>query len=146
MKLSDLHIGDVFRNNGETQSFLQYFVLISMETLLIGAPDITNVIFYLKSYYLNAVGSPNTISDNRPFEIVVPMADYKKDTFPTVYPLHKSNVELIPHEELPLLINLPNKTLWFERVLEKDIENYGQNIYALMKQGLKKRGIYETEI
>ena len=134
MKLSDLHIGDVFY---EVLSE-KFFVIIDVTTLLIGAIKPSNVIFYVKNYYLNTIGDPN---QNRPFEFTIPLDNFYDNTVPTTYPLSEQGIVSIPYEELPLLVNVTDKTVWFEKVLNKDIENYGQNIYTMMKDALKEKGL-----
>ena len=133
MKLSDLYIGDVFLFNEI------YYVIINVETLLIGVPDnITNVIFYIKNYYLNGIANPNT---NQFFSINVPLCNYKNDTIPMTHPLTEGEIEKIPHEDIPLLVDIPDKTVWFEKVLNNDIENHGQNLHTIMKQALIEKGL-----
>jgi len=151
MKLSETHIGDILVMNHTIGQGKTYCVITDMETVLIGMDN--RIVFNLKNCYIGKEITTDTIfiSDGLGFFLLnettiylsFTLDDFRKDLFPHPYHISKNfEASVIPHDDMPLLIDIENKTEWFERALNKEVENHGQNIYDLMKDALTEKNAF----
>ena len=140
MKLSNTHIGDILVLNHLNNSGQVYYVITDIEAIQIGTSAPLNAVFNLQGRYIGKSEGIITIIMGNVCNVSLTLQDFHKDEFP--YPYFESKDyedSVIPHEDIPLLVNTISKSEWFERTLNKDIENHGQSIYDLMKDVLKEK-------
>jgi len=140
MKLSNTHIGDILVLNHLNNSGQVYYVITDIEAILIGTSSPLNIVFNLQCNYIGKSEGIITIIMGHVYNVSLTLQDFHKDEFPYPYYISKEyDASVIPHEDIPLLIDITNKTKWFERTLNKDIDNHGQCIYDLIEEALKEK-------
>jgi len=132
IKLSDLRTSDIFK---VTARYTPFYIVIS-DTVLIESNENKEIVYMgIICYKLFKTGKGIRYKLNgiTPQEIL-------NDEYP-VFMDHLYTFEKISEKELPLLINEPNKTIWFNRTLKKEIKGSGSNLHKRMLDILEEEHI-----
>lgn len=134
MKLSKFKTGDLFKvSDKRPQIETETYIVLSDEIRIIR--DKSN-----KIIWMNIVGHKlfkSSWQSNTYYRIK------PEDIFNDEFPLLETILEKFAEKELPLLIDLPNKTKWFERVLKDKIRGKGSKLHERMLDILYEERINE---
>jgi len=123
MKLSNLKTGDILKIDQNIRGLLPIIFVLSDTILLTYEKD---KLLYLEivGYRLFKNSSKVRFSLNR---ITI------QDVLDNKYDLEKASIERFNEKDLPLYIDTPT-TIWYDRVLKRDIRDYGSDLSKRLKE------------
>lgn len=130
IKLSDLYTGTVLKLNYQFRKIDIGYYIVLTDLLMESNADSGEFLYFTivgrklfltgnshKKFDLNQIRREEVLSDKY-------VIDY--------------DCSIVPVEDLPLLINEPRKTVWFDRVLKGDIRDKGMNFHKAMLKFLEE--------
>lgn len=131
MKLSEIKAGDIFSISNRPG--IIYIVITN--TLWVERNQENKIVyFHIDGYRLFKGGPKIKFQLNR-----ITPEEVRTDNYDI------SEMKKMDPKDLPLLVSIPNKTIWFERALNKDIHTYGSYIYPRMIKELENEPLQEKE-
>ncbi len=143
MKLSNLRTGDILKVSCKYDDF--YIVLSDMITYETNTE--TNKIVYMTivCHKLFKGGQDGSlIKYNLKYNLnkITPQ-EILNDEYPPLASSIGEKMEKVDRKELPLLIGLPNKTIWFRRTINNEIRGTGSELHKRMLDILYNEKINE---
>ncbi len=125
MKLSPLKVGSVLSFKSKTLRNYYFFYIVLTDTIQITKPvDKEDEIIF---FSINAYKLFGESDIKFPLCRITP-----QEVLDDEYPLPNWNITPYNIKNLPLLINEPNKTKWFERALNTELRGHGNSLYKLL--------------